>query len=82
MVSIKGHFEGSVFVPDEPVELPQNQPVVIHVLTESESKPKGQAGGFLKTLDSLIGSVNMPSDWASEHDHYLYGTPKRGEKKD
>jgi hypothetical protein len=21
--------------------------------------------------------VEMPPDWASEHDHYLYGTPKR-----
>lgn len=23
------------------------------------------------------GSVEMPEDWAKEHDHYLYGTPKR-----
>lgn len=28
-------------------------------------------------LDSLAGSIAAPADWALEHDHYLYGTPKR-----
>jgi hypothetical protein len=28
-------------------------------------------------LDSLAGSIAAPTDWAQEHDHYLYGTPKR-----
>lgn len=28
-------------------------------------------------LKELAGSVNGPSDWSSQHDHYLYGTPKR-----
>lgn len=27
-------------------------------------------------LESLIGTIDGPPDWASEHDHYLYGTPK------
>lgn len=31
----------------------------------------------LAFLEQLIGSVEGPSDWASEHDHYLYGSPKR-----
>lgn len=28
-------------------------------------------------LESLIGTIDGPTDWASQHDHYLYGTPKR-----
>ncbi len=28
-------------------------------------------------LDGLTGSIAAPPDWAEEHDHYLYGTPKR-----
>lgn len=28
-------------------------------------------------LDGLTGSIVAPPDWAEEHDHYLYGTPKR-----
>ncbi|MCP4697559.1 MAG: hypothetical protein GY862_12025 [Gammaproteobacteria bacterium] len=29
------------------------------------------------TLENLTGSVVAQPDWAAEHDHYLYGTPKR-----
>ena len=31
MVAIKGYFDGKVFVPDEPVDLPANQGVIIHI---------------------------------------------------
>jgi hypothetical protein len=27
-----------------------------------------------------MGAVEGPADWSSELDHYLYGTPKRGEE--
>jgi hypothetical protein len=30
-------------------------------------------------LESLTGTVEAPNDWSAEHDHYLYGTPKRQE---
>jgi hypothetical protein len=35
----------------------------------------------LSILEDLTGSVEAPSDWAAEHDHYLYGTPKRSDGK-
>ena len=35
------------------------------------------SGGAWDLLEHAAGSVDMPADWASEHDHYLYGTPKR-----
>ncbi|MBE9075812.1 hypothetical protein IQ241_00600 [Romeria aff. gracilis LEGE 07310] len=28
-------------------------------------------------LRAHAGTVEMPEDWSKEHDHYLYGTPKR-----
>lgn len=31
-------------------------------------------------LRSSTGAVEMPADWATEHDHYLYGTPKRSSR--
>ena len=36
-----------------------------------------QEGGVWDLLKQVAGTVEMPADWASEHDHYLYGTPKR-----
>jgi hypothetical protein len=25
----------------------------------------------------MTGTYEAPEDWSSEHDHYLYGTPKK-----
>lgn len=78
MVAIKGHFDGKVFVPDEPVDLPRGQAVVMHVQRAPASPPESQKGqSLLEAIGPHIGSVTMPADWSVEHDHYLYGTPKR-----
>jgi hypothetical protein len=42
--------------------------------------PKG--GGLWDFLERTAGTVEMPADWSSEHDHYLYGTPKRSSVND
>ena len=78
MVAIKGHFDGQVFVPDEPVEFSRGQRLILHIepVVESTVKP----GDAWAVLDSQSGTVQAPSDWSSEHDHYLYGTPKRSNK--
>jgi hypothetical protein len=83
MVAIKGYFDGQVFVPDEPVDLPRNQSVILHVEpTNATLSKKDQSGDdFLNMLGTLVGSVEAPRDWSAEHDHYLYGTPKRGDKE-
>lgn len=28
-------------------------------------------------LEDHAGTIEAPGDWSLEHDHYLYGTPKR-----
>jgi hypothetical protein len=28
-------------------------------------------------LESLIGTIEASADWSTEHDHYLYSTPKQ-----
>lgn len=36
-----------------------------------------ESGGLWDFLERIAGTVEMPADWSSEHDHYVYGTPKR-----
>ena len=43
----------------------------------AEPEPPLAEGGVWDLLEHSAGTVEMPADWASEHDHLLYGTPKR-----
>ena len=84
MVAIKGHFDGKVFVPDEPVDLPRGEAVVLHVQRAAElpavssNSTNGQDDAWA-VLKKMTGTVEGPADWSAQHDHYLYGTPKRPE---
>jgi hypothetical protein len=87
MIAIKAHFDGKVLVPDEPVELPKGTPLVVHVEVPKPKKPKRhpkkQADQSLwqKFADNVVESDNLPPDLAHQHDHYLYGTPKKPEAR-
>lgn len=35
---------------------------------------------FWDSLEKLTGTIEAPQDWSAEHDHYIYGVPKRGEE--
>jgi hypothetical protein len=77
------YYDGEVFRPEGPVDLEPNTRYVISI--ESVPTPLATPTSFegCKTawdvLDRLAGSIEGPGDWAAEHDHYLYGTPKRSE---
>lgn len=79
MVAIKGHFDGKVFVPDEPVELPRGQAVILHVQTTPEPAPEPADGQHVLDwiVQNLVTKTGMPADGSYQHDHYIYGSPKR-----
>jgi hypothetical protein len=48
--------------------------------TSDHTVPKPPLTDAWAVLESMMGTVDGPSDWSSEMDHYLYGTPKRSEQ--
>ena len=75
MIALRGHFDGKVIVPDEPVNLPRDQPLVVHIEIAKDGK-KGQS--VLEWMDQVeVDDSSLPPDLAHQHDHYLYGTPKK-----
>jgi hypothetical protein len=67
-------FGGEVFRPTEPVDLPANSECLTTIdqtsdTTEAQSHP-------LAGLIEFAMDMGIP-DLAEQHDHYLYGTPKR-----
>jgi hypothetical protein len=69
--SIVAHFDGRFIVPDEPVHLPAGQRLRIQV--ELVEPPPPRFADFLSFARDL---PDAPPDLSSQHDHYLYGTPK------
>lgn len=63
-------------VNDLPDDLQQQVLTFIATLRQEHLQTPGNAWDV---LESLTGTVEAPTDWSTEHDHYLYGTPKRQE---
>jgi hypothetical protein len=74
--TIKAHFDGKVFVPDEPVDVPVGESVTVEVPAPAEPK-RGTLADIADWVETLPIDPNSPGDAAAQHDHYLYGTPKR-----
>lgn len=78
MIQFSAHFDGRNICPDEPISLPENVPLRITV-DEAAATPT-PANGTLDLFDRLeseAGLIDGPTDWALEHDHYLYGSLKK-----
>ena len=67
-------FDGRDLKPADRLDLEPNKQYLVTIEDLPEAAPPGSAWS---ALEFLTGSVEAPQDWASEHDHYLYGTPKR-----
>lgn len=70
--SIAAHFDGQFIVPDEPVQLPVGRQLRVQVEVV-ESTPLR----FAELLRFASELPEAPPDLSAQHDHYLYGTPKR-----
>lgn len=75
MVSIRAHYDGKVFVPDEPVGLPPN--AAVRLLLVPETDGDRPLLDLVRATQGFADDGSWPGDAATQHDHYLYGTPKR-----
>ena len=66
--------DGKVLRPEEAVNL---EPNVRYLVTIEREEAIGEQS-LWDVLSEFSGTVEGPRDWSEEHDHYLYGTPKRG----
>jgi hypothetical protein len=78
MIQFSAHFDGKNICPDEPISLPENIPLRVSVdeAAPATADAKGELDLFDR-LESEAGLIEGPADWAAEHDHYLYGAPKK-----
>jgi hypothetical protein len=82
-MTLIGHIIGGQIVLDVPAALPDGTVVRVHLVGvtdgETGSSPLPEATGMLsERMKTFLGHVvDLPEDAAENHDHYLYGAPKR-----
>jgi predicted DNA-binding antitoxin AbrB/MazE fold protein len=78
---IQAIFENGVFRPSEPVQLPESCRVELILrqtaVIDSPLTEKPPLAKLAEIAASHPENPNAPADLAAQHDHYLYGTPKR-----
>ncbi len=82
MISVKGKIKNGVALPLEPVkETDEGRTVIITFLDEDvRTTTSKKTNGSARTLEDLIAECDIDTgirDLASQHDHYLYGKPKK-----
>jgi len=79
-VTYKGYVKNGVIVLDEPAGLKDGDRVSVRPLrTRVRTTRKGRRPATLyERLKSVVGKAKgLPPDAAVNHDHYLYGLPKK-----
>lgn len=71
MVAFKGHFDGKVIVPDEPLNLPRNQPLMVRIEPAAAGHPDEPALGLSPTPAQRVAGweawVSHMRTWAAGH---------------
>ena len=76
-MTFEGRIHEGAVVFDQPVALPEGTRVRVEPVAAPVSTV-GEPRSLLDILGDVVGAIDdLPEDFAAQHDHYLYGTPKR-----
>ncbi len=77
MIAIHAHYDGKVIVPDEPLDLPPNQALVVRIESVAASDVLPEESALTWLAENACDNPDLPPDLSRQHDHYLYGVPKK-----
>jgi predicted DNA-binding antitoxin AbrB/MazE fold protein len=75
--TIEAVYENGVLKPTQPLPFKEQERVTITVETAGPTLAERIAARAAALPPDVL--ADLPDDLASQHDHYLYGTPKRPE---
>ncbi|MBI3195600.1 MAG: hypothetical protein HYZ34_14205 [Ignavibacteriae bacterium] len=77
MTILEAHFDGTSIVLDEPFKITPNTKVKVLVDDKSNTERKSENMNRNKKVSFPKPIKTGIPDLSEQHDHYLYGTPKR-----
>lgn len=77
MAIYDANYDGHSLTPSQPLDLPAGSQVQFILLRPTtRRRPLAE---LAKLLEGVSSSGDLPPDYATQLDHYLYGTPKHDE---
>jgi hypothetical protein len=76
-MTVNAHFDGKVIIPDEPLDLPPNQALIVQIEAVGANSPTASGSALNWLADNAVESDTLPSALADQLDHYLYGCPTK-----
>ncbi len=67
-MTVHAHFDGKAIIPDEPLDMPPNQALILQI----------ERVGTAWLAANAVEDDALPTDLADQHDHYLYGSLAKG----
>lgn len=77
-MTYKGHVEKGMIVLDESIPLEEGMKVLVDFAPPETKTLAQKSASFKERYAAVIGKAQgLPEDAAENHDHYLYGVPKK-----
>ena len=74
-MTVSAHFDGKVIIPDEPLDLPPNQALIVQIESVDTNPEPVKESALTWIAANASESLALPADLADQHDRYLYGRP-------
>ena len=77
-MTYRGHMKNGIVVLDAPADIPEGAAVEVRLVQEPSEAAADEIPSLYDRLKSAVGKAQgLPEDAAHNHDHYLYGLPKK-----
>jgi hypothetical protein len=74
-MTVHAHFDGKAIIPDEPLDMPPNQALIVQIERVGPREPVEESASAWLAANAVENNA-LPTDLADQHDHYLYGRPR------
>jgi hypothetical protein len=75
-MTVNAHFDGKAIIPDEPLDMPPNQALILQIERVGPRDP-AEESALAWLAANAVENDPLPTDLADQHDHYLYGGPTK-----
>ncbi|MGA2724790.1 MAG: hypothetical protein ABSG79_20565 [Bryobacteraceae bacterium] len=79
-MAVSAHFDGKAIIPDEPLDLPPNQTLIVQIESVGSRETADESALAWLAANAVENDV-LPTDLADRHDHYLYGCPTQDRQR-